>query len=61
MASTCHCELIGLYNQKHNKLVTVALHYLMMIIIVISITLSPLTHFCFHIHSSFFAVSVHTL
>ena len=51
-------KLMGLCSQKYNKLVTVDLHYLMMIIIVI---LSPLTHFFFHIRSSSFAVSIPTL
>ena len=51
-------KLMGLCSKKYNTLVTVDLHYLMMIIIT---TLSQLTHFSFYIHSSPFAVSVHTL
>ena len=53
-------KLMGLYSQKHNKSVTVDMHYLMMMMIIL-IILSPLTHFSFDTHFSPFAVSVHTL
>ena len=38
-------KLMGLYSQKYNKSVTVDMHYLMMMIILM--ILSPLTHFLF--------------
>jgi hypothetical protein len=53
-------KIMGLYSQKHNQSVTVDMHCLMMMMIIL-IILSPLTHFSFHIHFSPFAVSVHTL
>ena len=51
---------MGLCGQKYYKLVIGYLHYLIMMIIII-IMLSPITYFCFHTHSSSFAVSLHTL